>query len=180
MSSDYFFFFSLNLFWLLSTKLNHWCQNPAPVPRTQVGINAPFLWQLELSKGTDGCENCNVTLSVRYAHWSRCHMKSKRQRLKKTPQSYLVLLHIAGSITLFPQLLLPFLTSFVLFLPALLLLLVFCFAPPPPPQICCHLSCCGLFCWYFGKEIVSYERTCVCVLRQRIYWLSTFRTKILG
>lgn len=136
-------------------KLNHWCQNPAPVPRTQVGINAPFLWQLELSKGTDGCENCNVTLSVRYAHWSRCHMKSRRQQLKKTPQSYLVLLHIASSITLFPQLLRPFLTSFVLFLPALLSLLA------SPSQICCHLLCCGLLCCYFGEEIVSYEHTCV-------------------
>lgn len=79
---------------------------------------------------------------------------------EKKRQSYLVLLHFAGSITLFPQLSLHFLTSFVLFLTALLLLLVFCFAPPPS-QICCHLFCRGLLCCYFGEEIVSYERTCV-------------------
>lgn len=62
---------------------------------------------------------------------------------KKNPQPYLVLLHIAGSITLFPQLSLPFLTSFVLFLPALLLLLVFCFAPPPHPRSAVTFSVVG-------------------------------------
>ena len=59
-------FFS-DLSWLLSAKLNHQCQNPAPVPGTQDGINFPCLQQLELAGGTDHCGYCNVTVSAWYA-----------------------------------------------------------------------------------------------------------------
>lgn len=60
--------------------------------------------RLELGRGTEGC---NVTLSASYAHWSRCHVKSKCQRLKNKPDSTLKR-HLARS---FPALLLPGLFS---------------------------------------------------------------------
>lgn len=53
--------------WPLSTKLNHLCRNPAPVPGTQDGINFPCLQQLEPCGGTDHCSYCNVTVSGWYA-----------------------------------------------------------------------------------------------------------------
>lgn len=67
--------FFLNLLWLLSAMLNHWCQNPAPVPRTNYWGKRSLL---VAAKGMDHCKNCKVTISVRYVHWSRWH-KSKSQ-----------------------------------------------------------------------------------------------------